>query len=99
MKDYKLKTGIIKCRKCGNMFLPTPLNPTLKVYLGEAEDCITYCSERCMEETLELVNSTNTGFDIPIKLVFKEKLSDVPLVYQVVYKDDLKLEFLPEDVR
>jgi len=81
------------------MFLPTPLTPTLKVYLGEAEDVIIYCSEKCMEETLDAVNSTNTPFDIPIKLVFREKLSDVPLVYQVVYQDDLKLEFLPEEVR
>lgn len=81
------------------MFLPTPLTPTLKVYLGEAGDTIVYCSELCMNEAMDLVNSTNGKFDIPIKLVFKEKLTDLPLVYQAVYEADLKLEFLPEDVR
>jgi hypothetical protein len=99
----KLKTGIIKCRKCGKMFLPTANTPTLEVYLGEAEDKITYCSMKCMEETLDAVNSTNTLMDIPIKLVYFEKLvqllsTDSP-TYRAVYQDDFKVEFLPEEVR
>jgi hypothetical protein len=85
------------------MFLPTSDTPTLEVYLGEAEDRITYCSMKCMEETLDAVNSTNTSMDIPIKLVYFEKLvqllSTDALTYRAVYKDDLKLEFLPEEVR
>lgn len=85
------------------MFLPTSETPTLEVYLGEAEDKITYCSMKCMEETLDAVNSKNTEFDIPIKLVYFEKvvglLNNSPLVYRAVYRDDLKLEYLPEVAR
>jgi len=84
----------VRCSNCHRSFSKFDSHRVeLRVVLDEVHSGEwVYCSTRCMDAKLENINWDQ--YEIPIKILTKEKLTDSPELWVVKCKTDLKAELL-----
>lgn len=89
-----LRNYLKVCPACGKKFVPTDKTPVLEAVLSSSIQYPNFCSETCMENRLNNLNSNNGAFDLPVEIVSKEHISFVPNRWKVVLREkDLKVEY------
>jgi hypothetical protein len=80
------------CANCNKPVFPTTMI-IMDAVLDQAVQEYIYCSNRCLDEKLSKINSTNGKFDIPIEIDYREKLSNNPERWRIVFRiKDLKVK-------
>lgn len=89
-----LSKHFLTCANCTLPIFPTTL-VIMDAVLNDAVQEYNYCSQRCLDEKLSKINSTNGKFDLPIEIDYKEKLSNNPVRWRIVFKvKDLTVKVL-----
>lgn len=88
-----LNNNYRECPTCHRKFFPLVNGAVeLEAVLGDTVNAYSYCSEFCLNQKLENINSTNTKFDMDIYIVDKQRISTNPLKYRILFAvKDLKI--------